>query len=112
MVMGMTCPILKNDRARLSGQMLPRRRFDVARATVQLASISNVSPSRQRGTRFGSRAGTRSHHMPALDSRADQPPAISVTPANAVSAVSTVERFPRQRDRRQALADMLAGLTR
>jgi DNA-binding NtrC family response regulator len=50
--------------------------------------------------------------MSALDSRGDLPPAVSVTPVNPDNAVSAVNRLPRQRDRRQALSDMLATLTR
>jgi len=50
--------------------------------------------------------------MTALDSPADPPPAVSLTPVNPVSAVGAVDRLPRQRDRRQALSDLLASLTR
>ena len=50
--------------------------------------------------------------MTALDSRADPTPAVSVTPGNPVDPVRVVDRMPRQRDRRQALSDVLASLTR
>ena len=50
--------------------------------------------------------------MTALDSRADPTHAVSVTPGNPVDPVRMVDRMPRQRDRRQALSDVLASLTR
>src|ERR1700741_4712757 len=80
--------------------------------SLEHAIISNVLGSSRAGIRFGSAAVTRSHHMSALDSRGASVPALSETPVNPDNAVSEVDRLPRQRDRRQALADMLAGLTR
>src|SRR3989441_3729099 len=50
--------------------------------------------------------------MPALDSCADPPPGVPVNAGNAVNAVNAVNYVPRQRDRRQALCEMLATLTR
>src|SRR5215510_6872384 len=75
-------------------------------------TFSNVLRSSRAGTRFGSRAWARSHHMSALGSRGVPLPADSETPVNPDNTVAAVDRLPRQRDRRQALSEMLAGLTR
>jgi len=53
--------------------------------------------------------------MPALDSCADPPPGVPVNAVNAgnpVNAGNAGNHVPRQRDRRQALCEMLATLTR
>jgi DNA-binding NtrC family response regulator len=50
--------------------------------------------------------------MSALDSRGEPLPAVSETPVNPRNAGNAADRVPRQRDRRQALSDMLATLTR
>src|SRR5262245_30341842 len=59
--------------------------------------IPRVSARRRRGIRFGLRAVSRSHPMPALESCAEPAPRVHV---------------PRQRDRREALSELLATLTR